>query len=111
MCFIISDADTGKIFDILDDRRNFKLRAYFQRFTLKARKRVTHIVMDMNASYDAVTKEVFPNARISIDRFHVIQQITRAFNKQRIQTMNQLKKSDPQAQKDYRKLKSIGERS
>lgn len=105
MCFIISDADTGKIFDILDDRRNFKLRAYFQRFTLKARKRVTHIVMDMNASYDAVTKEVFPNARISIDRFHVIQQITRAFNKQRIQTMNQLKKSDPQAQKDYRKLK------
>jgi len=105
MCFIISDADTSKIFDILDDRRNFKLRAYFQRFTLKARKRVTHIVMDMNASYDAVTKEVFPNARISIDRFHVIQQITRAFNKQRIQTMNQLKKSDPQAQKDYRKLK------
>ena len=105
MCFIISDADTGKIFDILDDRRNFKLRAYFQRFTLKVRKRVTHIVMDMNASYDAVTKVVFPNAQISIDRFHVIQQITRAFNKQRIQAMNQLKKSNPQAQKDYRKLK------
>lgn len=53
--------------------------------------------MDMNASYDAVTKVVFPNAQISIDRFHVIQQITRAFNKQRIQTMNQLKKSNPQA--------------
>jgi len=105
MCFIISDADTGKIFDILDDRRNFKLRAYFQRFTLKVRKRVTHIVMDMNASYDAVTKVVFPNAQISIDRFHVIQQITRAFNKQRIQAMNQLKKSNPQAMKDYRKLK------
>ncbi|WP_251855585.1 transposase, partial [Enterococcus italicus] len=84
--FIISDADTGKIFDILDDRRKFKLRAYFQRFTLKARKRVTHIVMDMNASYDAVTKEVFPNARLSIDRFHIIQQMTRAFNTQRIQT-------------------------
>ena len=70
---------------------------------------MTHIVMDMNASYDAMTKEVFPNARISIDRFHVIQQITRAFNKQRIQVMSQLKKSDPQAQKDYRKLKNIGE--
>ena len=75
MCFILSDADTGKIFDILDDRRKFKLRAYFQRFPLKARKRVTHIVMDMNASYDAVTKEVFPNARLSIDCFHIIQQI------------------------------------
>lgn len=105
MCFIISDADTGKIFDILDDRRNFKLRAYFQRFSFKARRRVTHIVMDMNASYGAVTKEVFPNARISIDRFHVIQQLTRALNKQRIQAMNQLKKNDSQVQKDYRKLK------
>ena len=36
---ILSDADTGKILDILDDRRNFKLKAYFLRFTLKARKK------------------------------------------------------------------------
>ncbi len=73
MCFIISDADTGKIFDISDDRRNFKLRTYFHRFTLKSRKRVTHIVMGINASYDVVMKEVFSNARLSIDRFHIIQ--------------------------------------
>ena len=105
MCFIISDADTGKIFDILDDRRNFKLKVYFQRFSFKARRRVTHVVMDMNASYGTVTKEVFPNARISIDRFHVIQQLTRALNKQRIQAMKQLKRSEPEAQKQYRKLK------
>ena len=65
MCFIISDAYTGEIFDIRDDRRNFKFRAYFHRFTLKAGRRVTHIVIDMNASYDTVTKEVL---RISIDR-------------------------------------------
>ncbi|MEO1768863.1 hypothetical protein JZO67_000802 [Enterococcus sp. 665A] len=105
MCFIISDADAGKIFDILEDRRSFKLRAYFQRFSYKARRRVTHIVMDMNASDGTVTKQVFKNARISIDRFHVIQQLNRALNKQRIQAMNQLKKSGPQAQKNYRKLK------
>jgi transposase len=35
----------------------------------------------------------------------VIQQLNRAFNKQRIKTMNHLKKSDPQAMKKYRKLK------
>ena len=61
----------------------------------------------MNISYDTVTKEVFPNERISIDYFHVIQQITSAFNKQRVQAMNQLKKNDPQDQKDYRKLKKV----
>ncbi|WP_326933736.1 transposase, partial [Enterococcus avium] len=69
------------------------------------RKHVSHVVMDMNAVYDSVTKVVFPNARISIDRFHVIQQLNRAFNKQRIKTMNHLKNSDPQAMKKYRKLK------
>src|SRR5699024_2896283 len=67
MCFIVSDADTGKIFDSLSDRRTVRLRAYFQRFTLKARKKVTHIVMDMNASYGIFVKEVFPCAKISID--------------------------------------------
>lgn len=105
MCFIISDADTGRIFDILDDRRNFKLTAYFQRFTLKARRNVKHIVMDMNASYDVVVNEVFPKAKISIDRFHIIQQLTRAFNQQRIQVMKRIKKGDSKAMKDYRKLK------
>ncbi|MGX7237910.1 transposase [Enterococcus phoeniculicola] len=81
MCFIVSGADTGQLFDSLSDRRNFKLRAYFQRFTLKARKKVTHIVMNMNASYGSFVKDVFPCAKISIDRFHVIQQLSRAFNK------------------------------
>ncbi|WP_159723300.1 ISL3 family transposase [Enterococcus sp. CSURQ0835] len=105
MCFIISDADTGKIFDILDDRRNFKLKAYFMRFTWKARKQVRHVVMDMNAAYDKVIKEVFPKAMISIDRFHIIQQLTRALNKQRIQAMKRLNKNNAQARKDYRKFK------
>ncbi|MEQ7032687.1 transposase, partial [Enterococcus avium] len=56
MCFILSDADTGKIFDILEDRRSSKLIAYFMRFTYHARKNVSHVVMDMNAGYDSVTK-------------------------------------------------------
>ena len=61
--------------------------------------------MNMNASYYILTQSLFPNACVSIDRFHIVQQLTRAFSKQRIQTMNRLKKSDPKAMKDYRKLK------
>ncbi|MEY8500355.1 transposase [Enterococcus avium] len=37
-------------------------------FTYHARKNISRVVMDMNAGYDSVTKFVFPNARISIDR-------------------------------------------
>ncbi|WP_339360166.1 ISL3 family transposase, partial [Tetragenococcus halophilus] len=105
MCFIFSDAQTGKIIDILDDRRNFKLIAYFQRFTQQARKRVQHVVMDMNAAYGKMIPQVFPKAKILVDHFHIIQQISRAFNQQRIRSMNQLDKKSAQQMKDYRKLK------
>ena len=50
-------------------------------------------------SYGLVMKEVFPQAKISIDRFHVIQQLTRALNKQRIQAMKKLTTSHPETKK------------
>ena len=105
MCFIFSDAETGDIIDILDDRRNFKLIAFFQRFSLKARQSVQHVVMDMNAAYGSMVPKVFPNAKILIDHFHIIQQISQAFNQQRIRTQNRLNKQDAEEGKNYRKLK------
>lgn len=105
MCFIFSDAETGKIIDILDDRRNFKLITFFQRFSLKARQGVQHVVMDMNAAYASMVPKVFPNANILIDHFHIIQQISRAFNQQRIRTQNQLNTKGAEDGKNYRKLK------
>jgi transposase len=105
MCFIVSDAKTGEIFEILDDRRNFKLTSYFEKFTYRARKSVKSVVMDMNASYQTFVTAVFPNAKIIIDRFHVVQQITRAFNKLRVKVMNGLNRNNNEEAKYYRKLK------
>ncbi|WP_366143856.1 transposase, partial [Fusobacterium sp.] len=47
-------------------------------------------------------KELFPNAKISIDRFHLVQLINRSFNKVRIQIMNKHKNQNGRL---YRKLK------
>lgn len=105
MCFIMSDADTGKIIDILPDRRSFFLSNYFSKFDIKARNNVKTVVMDMNASYPSIIKKVLHKAKIIIDRFHIVQQITRAFNKQRVQAMNQFKKSYPEEAKNKRKYK------
>ena len=91
-CFIFSDGETGKIIDILNDRRNFAIKDYFLRFSLENRRRVKYVVMDMNASYPYAIKEIFPNAEIIIDRFHIIQQLTRALNNKRIQVMKEPKK-------------------
>ena len=102
MCFILSDGQSGKIIDILDDRRNFVIKDFFLRFSLESRNRVKYVVMDMNAAYPSVIKQVLPNASIIINRFHIIQQLTRALNKKRIQVMKALRYKNQRA---YNKFK------
>jgi transposase len=50
--------------------------------------------MDKNAPYFELIKAVLPNAKIVTDRFHVVQQITRALNQLRIKTMNSFQKTE-----------------
>ena len=60
------------------------------------------ITMDMSGAYIPLAHRLFPNAKIVLDRFHIIQHLGRAFLKTRIATMNQFdKKSLP-----YRALKN-----
>ena len=61
------------------------------RFSKEAREGVTHVVIDMYAPYMPLIKEVFPNAKIVLDKFHVVQLLSRALNKTRIRFMNQNK--------------------
>lgn len=56
----------------------------------------------MNVPYFELVKAVFPNAKIVTDRFHIVQQITRALNQLRIKTMNSFQKMEPTK---YRRLK------
>ena len=51
------------------------------RFSKEAREGVTHVVIDMYAPYMTLIKEVFPNAKIVLDKFHVVQLLSRALNK------------------------------
>ena len=66
------------------------------------RQKVQFITMDMSGAYIPLAKRLFPNAKIVLDRFHIIQHLGRAFLKTRIAIMNQFdKKSLP-----YRALKN-----
>ena len=91
MSFIFCDASNGKLIDIVEDRRLSTLKPYFMRFSKEAREGVTHVVIDMYAPYMTLIKEVFPNAKIVLDKFHVVQLLSRALNKTRIRFMNQNK--------------------
>lgn len=92
MSFIFCDADTKQIIDIIEDRRLTSLQAYFKRYTEAARARVKHIVIDMYAPYMSLIKELFPHAKIVLDKFHLVQHISRALNKTRIRVMKMFKK-------------------
>lgn len=98
MSFIYCDAQTGKIIDIVEDRRLHVLKDYFLRYSRRARYAVKTIVIDMYSPYISLIRDIFPKAKIIIDKFHIIQLFSRALNKTRIRVMNQDKKN-------YNKLK------
>src|SRR5699024_6294931 len=72
----------------------------------KDRKTVKTVTIDMNAGYVSVIKEMFPNADIIIDRFHLVQLINRSMNKCRIKVMNAFRTSKGEVMKKYRRLKA-----
>ena len=92
--FNICNAKNGKTVDLVLDRTTNNLDKYFSHYTEKARKRVKFVVMDMYSPYIDLIKKWFPNAKIIIDLFHIVQLLTKSLNKTRINVMNE--------NKDYR---------
>ena len=106
MAFEYINALTGDILDILDRRTQFTIKNHFiANYSLADRKCVKTVTIDMNAGYEIVIKELFPNAEIIIDRFHLVQLLSRSMNKCRIQVMNQFNISNQEDAKKYRRLK------
>jgi len=100
--FICLDGDTHKVVQILRTRFKPDILHYFYKFTPKARSMVKTVTMDLNCYYPLVARELFPNAQIVIDRFHMVQMLTRSFNSLRVQIMKQFKKQSH----EYKLLKS-----
>lgn len=106
MSFIYADGDTHEVIDILPDRRKHYLKLHFQKYPLKVREQVKLIVIDMNAAYEFAIKELFPNARVLIDRFHIVQLVNRTLNRTRVKVMNQYNRSSYPSKGIYNKLKN-----
>ena len=98
MSFHMCDGKTGKTLDIIEDRKLNSLLKYFSYFTHKARSNVKLIVIDMYSPYISLIQKMFPNAKIIIDKFHLVNLISTSLNKTRINIM----KND---NKNYNKLK------
>ncbi|MFI3806166.1 ISL3 family transposase, partial [Vagococcus fluvialis] len=90
MSFICADGETGELVDILPSRKLDKIIPYFNRSPLEEREKVKFLVTDMNAAYFQLTKNVFPTAKLIIDRFHIVKHLNTAFNDFRVREMKRL---------------------
>ena len=106
MSFIAQDFDSRKIIAILDGRTQATIRNHFLRYSRQVRNSVKIITMDMFSPYYDIARKLFPNAKIVLDRFHIVQHLSRAMNRLRIQIMNQFdrKSHEYRALKRYWKL-------
>ena len=102
MSFIYADALTHTIQNILQRRTNKIIKDCFLYYSYQERCKVKAVVIDMNSGYKSIIRELFPNAKIVIDRFHIVQLINRAFNKYRVSFMNSTKDKNKEL---YRQLK------
>ena len=90
MSFVFANYQSKNIIDIVEDRRLYSLTEYFSRFSLEARNNVKYVCMDMYTPYISLVNSIFPNAKIVIDKFHIVNLVNRAFNQTRISIMNSI---------------------
>lgn len=102
LAFIAQDFETKKIIALLENNRQTTIKNHFYKYSRQARESVKFVTVDMAGSYIPLIKQLFPKAEIVLDRFHIIQHLSRAMMSTRIATMKEFdQKSLP-----YRAMKN-----
>ena len=73
---ILVNPKNHSIMDILPDRTQSHLTSYFREIDRTQRLRVKYFVCDMWQPYVDLAYAFFPNAKICIDKYHFIRQVT-----------------------------------
>lgn len=69
-----------QLLEDLPTRLTKDLKRYFQSFTLAGRKRMKTVIVDLNAAYVSFIPQIFLNAKIIIDHFHIVQMANLSVN-------------------------------
>ena len=73
---ILVDGKKNRVLDILPNRNQSDLISYFRKIPRKERYNVKFFVSDMWQPYVELARIYFPNAKIIIDKYHFIRQVT-----------------------------------
>jgi len=71
------------LIEMIDSHRQQDIVEVLMRQPLKVREQVEEVSVDMWGGFPKVIKQVFPNAQLVIDRFHVMKAVNKDLNKWR----------------------------
>lgn len=81
---VVSDIDKGSLLEVIDSHKSEEIIEVLKQQPLSMREQVREVSVDMWGGFPKVIKEVFTNAMIVIDRFHVMKLVNKALNKIRL---------------------------
>ena len=80
---VVSDIEGGNLIEMIDSHRQQDIVEVLIQQPLEVREQVEEVSVDMWGGFPKVIKQVFPNAELVIDRFHVMKAVNQDLNKLR----------------------------
>lgn len=77
---VVSNIDTGNLLDVIDSHKQGEIIEVLMQQPLEVREAVVEVSVDMWGGFKKVIQEVFPNAVIVFDRFHVMKLVNLELN-------------------------------
>lgn len=81
---VISDLDNSSLLEVINSHKSDEIIEELEKIPLTIRENVKEVSVDMWGGFPKVIQEVFPNASIVIDRFHVMKLVNKSLNKIRL---------------------------
>ena len=82
---VIGDIEAGKLIEVIDTHQQEEIISALEQQPLEVREKIEEVSVDMWGGFPKVVEQVFPNAVVVIDRFHVMKAVNTELNKIRRQ--------------------------
>lgn len=90
---VVCDVEQGNLLEVIDSHKQEQIIEVLKQQPLEVRERVSEVSVDMWRGFPKVIQEVFPNAVIVFDRFHVMKLVNEELNQLRKQVGIRMKNS------------------
>ncbi len=81
---VVCDLEQKSLLEVIDSHKSEAIIEALTAQPLRIRENVKEVSVDMWGGFPKVIREVFPNALIVIDRFHVMKLVNKSLNKLRL---------------------------